>query len=156
MKKSLKIFFIAYYGLILILALHSLYTRLKGGLLISEIVYMDYSLKHYIIISMAPLMFLLSIISVILVWKKKLSKILLIYPIYYIFVFIIWLNLIPISIVLIENWGIALNMMDEMSFYDVFFYFFDLGFSVFMLTNIKKLKKSYNENAKRNKSKNLP
>lgn len=137
--------------LIILLGFYGLYAHFNNPLKSIDLYYMDFTPKIYLIWFTVILIFLMSIISLVLYFLKKLPKITLIYPIYNVILFIVWLNLIPAIIGFYyadETIEEMTDFIDEISSYDFIAYFFDIGFSLFILyrsnaINILKNKNSF-------------
>lgn len=94
-----KSLLIVFYGLILLVSIKqiiALFTEslLKPSQLIS-ILSAKWSFQAYINPLIGLIIIILSIIIIILVFKKKLPKFNLVYPIYYLFFIIVWTQIIP-------------------------------------------------------------
>ena len=142
-EKSIKnytVFFTIYYTLILVASLYDIYAIFHSGYKLSEAFYMKtFSLITYFFVFIDYIIILLSIIFLILIYKRKLPKFYLIYPIYKILFHLIFIIIIPTWILLYYPENIALNILDNLSWYHIFFYFFDVGFSIFAFFKLNKI-----------------
>ena len=139
-QKFLK-FFNVYYILVLFLGLDSLYNHFSNPIKVSQAYFMRFNLITYLMFFISIIIVLLSIISIRISLKYKLKRITLIYPIYNIIFFVVWLTLIPILIYLYYIHSpveVSLSLIDNISRYDYFSYFFDIIFSVYMLVKVNK------------------
>ena len=139
-QKFLK-FFNVYYIFVLFLSLDSLYNHFSNPIKVSQAYFMKFSLITYLMFFISIIIVLMSIISIRISLKNNLKRITLIYPIYNILFFVVWLTLIPISIYLYYIHSpveVSLSLIDNISRYDYFSYFFDIIFSVYMLVKVNK------------------
>ena len=131
MEKKLIVFFVVYYCIVILFALYNLYLHFSNPITVTEAAYYIGFQPHFFV---GLLIVLLSAISLFIVIKNKFPKITWVYPIYSLIFFIIWLNLVPIIIsTVVKDFDKALSILDRQSVYDWLTYFFDIGFSSYML-----------------------
>ena len=97
----------------------------------------DFSMLSYIIFLLSAALFISSLILIFLIFKKKLSKISLILPSYYVFYYFVWSFLIT----LLVSWQAgsletSLLWVDKLSKFDVLFYVLNIILPSYFLYRI--------------------
>jgi hypothetical protein len=122
--------------MILLIGLYSLITSLYSSVNFISIYFMKETLIMYLILFIPLILIILSIFSIFYIIKRRYSRILLIYPIYFLIYVFGWLVLIPSIVGYFVPLNESLNILEFISKFDVLFYVVDILFSVFILYKI--------------------
>lgn len=139
MKKIKFLYF--YYALILFSEIHDsfLLIRYKNSLFNPPT--MEISLYAFILLSVGWILFFLSLIIIILTYRKKLPNFAKFFPIYYSIIFLIWFKFVPIITLFftesIENGIEILNILFK---YNLLLHIFNICFAIYIVIRINKEK----------------
>jgi len=140
MNNKIKIFFICYFFIVLLVGIVSLLSNIFKHIR-SEDTFSISTLNFVILMCIPIIILILSIISLVLKYRNNLPNIFLVYPIYFMCYLLIWIIIIPILIGVFYPSTINLGVLDKFYNFNPVFYVFDIVFSSFMLYRLIKHKK---------------
>jgi len=155
MKKKNKIFnsiknipklLLVYYILVILFGIYNLfmgifyYHPLEKGIILTT----NHWMTVFIQIPLFLILFILSIVIIIYTLKKRLSKLNLIYPIYFLILWIIT-PIISYSILILYLPIMSFFILDLLVRFYIIFYIFDIIFPIYIINRLRKDTKKVNK-----------
>lgn len=143
MKENYKRLFAGYYILILMLGLYNLVITVFGltNFIQSyqEYIANGFSIFNYFIFLLSSIIFISSIFLIILIYRRKLPKINLIAPIYYMFYYLVW-SFLTVFLVRLYYGSeiIAIETAINLSKYDIIFFILHIVLPSYFLYRMYK------------------
>lgn len=135
-SKYTKLLF-GYYCLVLLVGLYNCITELVDKRTFIEHFRQGIHASSYILLTISGFLFLLSIIIIVTIRISKLSKLHLVFPIYYIGIHVLWFWGLTAFIARYgtRRWGAikSVEMLNTLSSFDIFVYLLNVVLSTFFL-----------------------
>ncbi len=141
MKKKVNTYLLVFYALAIFSGIINIFLRIINSSKPSKSYPLIFSGWTYFSIFYTLLLLVLGIIVIVLVIKKKIQKIHLIYPIYYLIWYSVWIMFVPFFLSSYYGTIIALETLDSLIIYDALFYIVDIIVPSFFLFWLYKHKK---------------